>query len=68
MIAIGPKKELVLLLKRPRSRYYALACFGRRRHYRKDGTCAHTDDVLARVKPELLRLVKVNGWGGKPPR
>lgn len=65
MIAIGDKKELILLIKKPRSKYYHLACFGRRAHYRQDGTCAHTDRVLDSVKPEARHLVKVDGWGGK---
>lgn len=58
-------KCLVMLVRKRRSRYYALACFGRKRHYRKDGSCAHTEAILARVKPRARKLVKVNPWGGQ---
>lgn len=67
MIFIGDKKEMVMLLRRPRQRWYALCCIGRKRHYRKDGTCKHTDMVLARVKPRSKKLVKIDPWGGKAP-
>jgi hypothetical protein len=68
VIAMGDKKELIVLIRKPRSKYYRLACFGRRAHYRVDGTCKHTDELLASVKPELRHRVKVDGWGGKDPR
>ena len=66
MILIGDGKEIVLLLRKPGQRWYALCCIGRKRHYRKDGTCKHIDDVLTRVKPKARKLVKVDPWGGKP--
>ena len=68
MIAMGDKKELIVLIRKARSKYYLLVCFGARSHYREDGTCKHTDELLARVKPELRDRVKVDGWGGKDTR
>lgn len=65
MIAVTDEKGLILLIRVPRQRWYHLICFGRKRHYRKDGSCRHTDAALVRVKPELKPLVKVQGFGGK---
>lgn len=65
MMLIGPGKEIVLLLQRPGQRWYSLCCIGRKRHYRKDGSCAHVDTVLARVKPRKRKLVKIEPFGGK---
>jgi hypothetical protein len=65
MILLGEKKELLLLLRCKGQRWYHLCCFGRKRHYRKDGSCKHTDDVLAHVRPKFKPLVKVQAFGGK---
>jgi hypothetical protein len=67
MIFIGDKGEITLLAKRPRGRLYTVVCFGSKRHYRKDGCCKHTDEVLARIKPDAKGRVRVDPWGGKPP-
>ena len=67
MVIIGDKKELIMLLKKPRSKWYILCCFGRKRHYRKDGSCKHTDVILTDVKPEFRVRVKIDPWGGKRP-
>ena len=45
MIRIGHNKELILTLPRlnkngKNSGYYSIVCFGRKRHYRKDGSCS----------------------------
>lgn len=63
MMLIGDKKEMILLLELGRGRH-TLACFGRKAHYRADGTCKHTDAVLARIKPWHRARTKVDGWGG----
>lgn len=65
MMLLGDKKEIILLFRPKRSKWFRLICFGRKRHYRKDGTCKHTDDVLNMTKPEIRPRVKVDGWGGK---
>lgn len=67
MMLVGDKGELVLLARKPGSTLYTLLCFGAKRHYRKDGTCRHTAELLARVKPALQSKVVVEGFGGKEP-
>ncbi len=64
MILVGDKKELVLVMQKPRSKWFYVACFGRKAHYRKDGYCKHTDAALRNVKPEFLHRVKVEPFGG----
>jgi hypothetical protein len=68
VIWVGPKREMIMLVRRHRQRWYALMCIGRKRHYRKDGTCPHTDAILKRVRPKFRKLVKVDPWGGKTMR
>lgn len=65
MVLIGDKKELILIVRKPRSKWYRVVCCGRKKHYRKDGTCKHTEAVLASMKPEIAARTKVDGWGGK---
>lgn len=65
MILIGDKKELILLIKSEQDKRLHLCCFGRKHHYRKDGTCRHTEDVLASIKPWHRARVVVDGFGGK---
>lgn len=65
MMLIGDNKELILLARKPRSRQYTLVCFGAQRHYRKDGSCRHTDEAIANLKPEMVGKVTVDGFGGK---
>ena len=65
MILLGDKKELTLLIKPKGSRVHLLCCFGPKRHYRKDGTCKHTEDVLAHMSPWHRARTKVDGFGGK---
>lgn len=67
MMLIGHNKEVILLLRKPRSKWFSLCCIGRKKHYRKDGTCVHTDDVLKNIKPEEKYRVKVDPFGGKKP-
>jgi hypothetical protein len=65
MMLLGRKKELILLTQYKKSKWFRLVCFGRKRHYRQDGTCVHTDEVLARVKPKVRYRVKIDPFGGK---
>lgn len=65
MIAVTDQKGLIILIRCKGQRWYHLVCFGRKRHYRKDGSCKHTDEVMASVKPKFRPLVKVKGSGGK---
>lgn len=65
MLAVGHKKELILLTQYKKSKWFRLVCFGRKRHYRKDGTCVHTDEVMARVKPKIRYRIKIDPFGGK---
>ena len=51
---------IIMLVRRPRGRLYTLKCFGPKRHYRRDGTCKHIDQVLASVKPDKQHLVRVD--------
>lgn len=64
---IGDKREIILLLRRPRSKWYRLCCIGRARHYRRDGTCKHTAAILADMLPDIRARTRVDGWGGKAP-
>ena len=64
MMFVGDGKEVVMLLRKPRSKWYLLCCIGRKRHYRKDGSCKHVQEVLENVKPEIRHRVKVDPWGG----
>lgn len=64
-LLIGDKCELVMHMRRKGQRWYALCCFGWKRHYRKDGTCKHTDLFMASLKPKYRRLTKVQPFGGK---
>lgn len=65
MMLIGDRKEVILMLRRPRSKWWHLCCIGRKRHYRKDGTCKHTEQLLGQIKPEVRPRVKIDPWGGK---
>lgn len=61
MILVGkPTKgyktsTMVLLIRPPRSKWWQVACFGPKGHYAKDGSCAHTDAVLAQLRPDAPR-------------
>lgn len=55
-------KTLILLLPlgspNPNSkptRKWHLACFGNKRHYHKDGTCAHTDGIISAMNRDWYR-------------
>jgi hypothetical protein len=56
---------LCVLVRKPRSKWWTLVCLGQKGHYHKDGTCEHTDEIIARLNPEKLPIerLKVIGWG-----
>lgn len=63
------KKRLILCLPIKGGRgAHRVVCFGPRKHYRKDGTCIDTDELLARMKPWYRSRAKIDPWGGKPPK
>jgi hypothetical protein len=67
VIAIGDRKEMILLVRdRDRKQHWQLVCFGSKAHYRKDGTCKHTESVLAGMKPWHRSRTTVCPCGGKP--
>lgn len=65
MLLIGGNKEIVCLItKGERQRKRAeLICFGRKRHYRKDGTCKHTEAVVERIKPWYRSRLTIHRFG-----
>ena len=70
MIAIGHNKEIVMLMSKPNkngknSGYYTAVCFGRKRHYRKDGSCVHTQGLIDRAKPNYRKRIKIDPFGGQ---
>jgi len=66
MVFVGEEpKSLVMLVRKPGKRTYTLVCFGAKKHYRVDGSCKHTAEVLANIKPGTR--VKLDGWGGELP-
>lgn len=44
-------------------RWHHAACFGPKRHYRCDGTCIHTDALVARLTPLGRELTKILPFG-----
>lgn len=65
MMFVTEDKTVVLLLRKKRSKWYSLVCFGRKRHYRKDGSCKHTEALIAQLTPDCVARTKLKGFGGK---
>jgi len=61
----GSKTRTIVAIMRTKrhSKYFKVACFGSKRHYRKDGSCVHTDATLAQVKPEYRYRVRLAPFG-----
>ena len=53
-----------LCIKSGRQRW-ELVCFGAKGHYRKDGTCRHTEAVLASLRPWYRSRTHVWLWGNR---
>jgi hypothetical protein len=65
MLLMGDKKELVLVTtegKYPKLRVHVV-CFGRKRHYRKDGSCKHTEALLTDMKPAYRQRALLHPFG-----
>lgn len=59
-------KTIVMLTRKPRSKWWHVACIGQKSHYRKDdGGCAHTDELIASLNPEAVprERVRLLGFG-----
>ena len=65
MLLVQPGPVMVVMGQRPRSRWYDMVCFGRKRHYRKDGSCMHTEAVLERLKPSIRKRTRVTPFGAR---
>lgn len=65
MVLVTPGPVLVVIGRRPRSKWYDVVCFGRKRHYRKRGDCVHTDNVLAAMRPEIRQRAKITPFGAR---
>ena len=67
MILVGDGNELILLVRKsPRRKRLTLCCIGRKRHYRKDGSCRHTEAIIrSLIKPKYRALIDVEPFGGK---
>lgn len=48
-----------------RGNYYSLTCFGRKAHYRSDGSCIHTVSLLEHMKPWYRSRTRLTPFGGK---
>jgi hypothetical protein len=64
-VFITADRTIVMVLRKPRSRWLHVCCIGQKRHYRKDGSCKHTEAVIANVKPEFRSRVALKPFGGK---
>jgi hypothetical protein len=67
----GSTKTAVLWIpnikESPRKPYqnWSLVCFGAMRHYRKDGSCAHTAAVIDRLTPWYRSRTHLTPFGDK---
>jgi hypothetical protein len=72
-VLIGDRKEMILLVERHnklnrRTGWFEIICFGRKRHYRKDGSCKHTESIIRDgISPKYQKRVKVIPFGNKGP-
>jgi hypothetical protein len=66
-IGAAPKgckeRTLIVVTRTYRSKWWRVVCLGQKSHYRPDGSCVHTDELLARWKRCPVDRVKVDhGW------
>lgn len=65
-VYIGDRKEAIILLQpRDKRQHLDLVCMGAKRHYRKDGTCKHTEAILLQMKPWYRARVKLTPFGNR---
>jgi len=69
MILLGDRHELIVMLSDGKGSKvrHSLVCFGRKRHYRKDGMCKHVEALLAGTRPWHRARTAVTLWGNEPP-
>lgn len=70
MFLVGHNKELFMVASKPdkngkNSGYYTAVCFGSKRHYRKDGSCIHTEGLFEAAQPRFRKRIKIAPFGGK---
>ena len=70
MWLLGDRNELILLTSTGKGSAikYKLVCVGRKRHYRKDGSCKHTAALLETIGPWRRSRTEVALNGGKGAR
>lgn len=60
----GKTKALLMHVRVPGQRWWHAVCFGNKRHYRRDGSCVHTEALTARLTPYGKAVTKIQPWGG----
>ena len=63
----GPTLVFLLPLGGRPWRRWELICFGPKRHYRKDGACAHVEAALGSMRPWHRSRTRLVPWGNEPP-
>jgi hypothetical protein len=64
-LLVQPGPHVVIIGRRAGDKTFHLVCFGRKRHYRQDGTCAHTETVMARLRPRIRKRTRVTPFGAR---
>lgn len=57
-LSVSSDGHLVLVAHRGGG-WYGVTCFGPKRHFRKDGSCKHTDAVMESIVPEMRHRVRL---------
>jgi hypothetical protein len=66
MMFAGPQKQLIMVVRdKARRGGHIAVCFGRKRHYRQDGSCVCLERLLKRMKPWYRARTRIDPWGGK---
>jgi len=63
VILIGDHKEMIVVMGRSKRGPFSVACFGTKRHYRKDGTCKHLEAIVANLRTWHRRRTVVYLYG-----
>jgi hypothetical protein len=61
----GSGSVIIMAGQKYRHRKIDIICVGNKRHYRKDGSCAHTDQFIDSMLPEFKPKARVVPFGGK---
>jgi hypothetical protein len=65
---ITEDRTVVVVGRKARSKWWSVCCIGRKRHYRKDGSCKHAHAVLEALQPDIKSRAKIEPFGGKARR